>query len=341
MQQIRDSKVLIVDDEQEAVDLMSTFLEQNGVVVFKAYNGESGLELVQKEKPDIVILDLQMPKMNGFEVSKAIKSKNETRLIPIIMLTGNSDFDARISGLESGVDDFMTKPYNFKELLFKVRNLVNLKKYTDELENAESVIFSLAMAVEARDDYTEGHCTRLAYYGELLGRHLNLPEEQVRAIIQGAYLHDIGKIGISDNILLKKGKLTDEEWEIMKKHPEIGENICKPLKSLRFALPVIRHHQERFNGSGYPDKLKGAEIPFNARLIAVVDFFDALSTHRPYRAALPADECIKIMIEETLQGYWDPFLINEFFKVLKQIKETQITLKDEDYIDFCLTNKII
>ncbi|KAA3604588.1 MAG: response regulator [Calditrichaeota bacterium] len=328
------SKVVIIDDEFDAVEMVATFLERHGIEIVKCYNGPEGLKAIGESQPDLIILDVNMPEMSGLEVSKVLKSDKTTRLIPIIMLTADSQFDTKIASLDSGVDDFMNKPYNLLELFYKVRNLINLKRYTDELENAESVIFTLAIVIEERDSYTEGHCTRLAYYGELLANHLELSEEETKAVIQGAYLHDVGKVGVSDTILLKNGPLTDEEWVEMRKHPEIGENICKPLKTLKNALPIIRGHQERWDGSGYPDKLKGEEIPFNARLIAVVDFYDALSTKRPYRGALPTNTCIEIMMKETLEGKWDPFMINEFFKVLKKTHPRKITLKDEEYIDF-------
>lgn len=315
-------KVLVVDDNEEMVQLLGEFLEDAGYDVIKAFEGKEAVEKVEKESPDLVLLDAMMPSMSGFDVTERLKSQERTRLIPIIMLTGLSDVSDKIKGIEAGVDDFIVKPFNRLELLTRVRSLLRVKTFTDELENAETVIFSLALAVEAKDSYTEGHCNRLSHYGAQLAKRIGLSEEEVKAIRRGGILHDIGKIAIHDAILMKQGPLTPDEFQIIKQHPVIGERICKPLKSLSNVLPVIRSHQERWDGSGYPDGLKGTDIPIVARVIMTVDLYDALTTDRPYRKALPDSDAARIMREETQAGLWDPHLIDEFLALLES-KELQ------------------
>jgi putative two-component system response regulator len=242
-------------------------------------------------------------------------------LIPIVMITALGSQKDRIRGLEVGVDDFISKPFNIYELIARVKNLLNLRSYISELEHAEQVIFSLARAVEAKDKYTEGHCERLSIIAQEVGKQLGLGEIDMIVLKRGGILHDIGKIAIDDSILLKPGPLTPEEFKIVKTHPEIGENICRPLKTLQSVLPVIRYHQERFNGSGYPDGLVGDEIPLHARIIGVVDCFDALTTDRTYRKALPPEVAMDIIDRETNDGLWDPEIAKILQRVVSNNKE--------------------
>jgi putative two-component system response regulator len=261
------------------------------------------------------MLDVVMPGIDGFEVCRILKEDEKTRLIPIVMITALDSQQDRLRGLESGVDDFISKPFNVYELLARVKNLLKLRSYISELEHAEQVIFSLARAVEAKDNYTEGHCERLSILAQYLGSELQLAEDELLVLKRGGILHDIGKIAIDDSILLKPGPLTAEEFEIIKTHPEIGENICRPLKSLKPVLPIIRYHQERFNGSGYPEGLSKNEIPVHARIIGLVDCYDALTTDRTYRKALPSNFALQIMDKEKDAGLWDP----DLFKLLREI----------------------
>ncbi|MDW8467228.1 MAG: response regulator [Chloroherpetonaceae bacterium] len=270
--------ILIVDDQEIILKLLEETLRSEGYTVRMATNGFEALEAVSQKKPDLIITDMLMPKMNGVDMVAKLKESVDTRLIPTIMLTGLFDFDNKVKALEVGVNDFLGKPFNRVELITKVRALLKTKMYIDQLENAETVIFSLALAIEGRDPYTNGHCHRLSDYGMKLAKKIGLSEWDIDAVRKGGVIHDIGKIAVPDSILLKPGKLTPEEYEIMKIHPEAGENICKPLKSLHHVLPIIRGHQERWDGSGYPDKLVGTAIPITARIIAIVDFYDALMT---------------------------------------------------------------
>lgn len=245
IQKAAASKILVVDDSQEMVLLVTEILQDSGYITIAANNGMEALAKVETENPDLILLDALMPAMDGYEVTRILKTQDKTRLTPIIMLTGLSDFNDKMKGIELGADDFIVKPFNPIELLTRVKSLLRVKQYTDELENAETVIFSLALAVEAKDAYTEGHCNRLSYYGARLAEHIGLTPDEIKAIRRGGILHDIGKVAIDERILCKPGSLTEEEFAAVKQHPIIGENICKPLRSLSNVLPIIRSHQER------------------------------------------------------------------------------------------------
>jgi putative two-component system response regulator len=313
----RKQQILIVDDSEENIKLVRDIIDrqQTRYDIHSASDGNEAVEFLKTNIPDLIMLDVVMPGMNGFEVCKLIKSETRTRLIPVVMITALDSHQDRLKGLEAGVDDFISKPFNVYELLARVKNLLKLRGYISELEHAEQVIFSLARAVEAKDQYTEGHCERLSFLAQYMGKELSLDEADLLILKRGGVLHDIGKIAIDDAILLKPGPLTPEEFEIIKTHPEIGENICRPLNTLQPVLPVIRHHQERFNGSGYPDRLQGEQIPLHARIIGIVDCYDALTTDRTYRKALTKGKALEIMVRETVAGLWDPNL----FEILKYI----------------------
>jgi putative two-component system response regulator len=308
--------ILVADDTAAMRELYLELLESAGFRVLCAEDGAQALELLRHQKVDLALLDVMMPRLTGFEVCEAIKSHPETRLIPVVLATGLTDSKDRIHGIECGADDFLSKPVNKEELLARVRSLIKLKHFTDELEHAEKVLFSLALSIEAKDAYTEGHCERLSDYSTALGRQLGLAEEQLVALRRGGIVHDIGKIAIPEHILMKPGPLTAEERRIMEQHPVIGERICAPLKTFQDVLPIIRHHHERMDGSGYPDGLKSEAIPLTARVLAVVDVYDALSTERPYRKALSNEEAFKVMGEEVKRGWWDPHLFAELQKTV-------------------------
>ena len=252
-----------------------------------------------------------------------MKSKPETRLIPVILLTSlNSDSD-RIHGIMCGADDFLTKPVNKHELLARVHSLMRLKQFTDELDTAETVLFSLALSIEAKDPYTEGHCDRLSKYSVAVGEKLGLSQELRVALRRGGLVHDIGKLSVPESILLKPGPLTPEERKIMEQHTIAGERICAPLRSFRNVLPIIRSHHEKQDGSGYPDGLKGEQIPFTARILQITDIYDALTTDRPYRKALSVEKAFAIMREEVKRGWWDGSVLNEFEAVVHGYEPVQ------------------
>jgi putative two-component system response regulator len=303
--------ILVADDNEANRELLTALLSAEDYRVVCAADGRRALERVASDSVDLALLDVVMPRPTGFEVCQAIKSKPETRLIPVVLLTSlNSDAD-RIHGIMCGADDFLNKPVNKHELLARVHSLLRLKHFTDELDNAEAVLFSLALSIEAKDPYTEGHCDRLSKYSVALGEKLGLSEELRVALRRGGLVHDIGKLAVPESILLKPGALTPEERKIMEKHTIDGERICTPLRSFRHVLPIIRHHHEKWDGSGYPDGLKGEKIPLTARILQVTDIYDALTTDRPYRKALPLEEALAIMREEVKRGWWDASLMNE------------------------------
>jgi putative two-component system response regulator len=271
-------KILVVDDESANVELLKTLLKREGYAVVTASDGQQALEMVDREHPDLVLMDVRMPKLTGFEVCDRIKQNKATRLTPVVLITALAESQDRIQGINAGADDFLTKPLNQHELRARVRSLVRLKRYTDDLDSAESVILSLALVIEARDAYTDGHCQRLAAYATALGTALGLTDEEQAALYRGGYLHDVGKIGIPDAVLLKTGKLTSEEYEQIKLHPVIGDRLCGGMRSLRQVRSIVRHHHERLDGSGYPDRLNGDAIPLLAQIMSPQRAFEELES---------------------------------------------------------------
>ena len=305
-------KILIVDDEAAARRGLEQLLQRQGYEVHGCGDGAGALAECASFQPDLILLDVMMPGLDGFEVCRRLKSNPETRLIPVVLVTGLTERDDRIAGINAGADDFLNKPIDVSELNARLRSLLRLKSFTDELENAEAVLFSLALSIEARDPYTHGHCERLAEFSARLGERLGLPAEEIQALRRAGIVHDVGKVVVPDSILLKPGPLSPRERALMSQHPTVGEHICAPLKTFRLVLPIIRHHHERWNGSGYPDGISGESIPFTARILQVVDVYDALTTERPYRRALPPDEAWKIIHKEASRGWWEGRLVDEF-----------------------------
>jgi putative two-component system response regulator len=304
--------ILVADDMEANRELLAGLLTAEGYRTICVEDGNRALEAVHQEAVDLALLDVRMPGATGYSACLAIKSQPETRLIPVILVTSLTSTDDRIHGIMCGADDFLSKPVNKHELLARVRSLLRLKEFTDELENAETVLFSLALSIEAKDTYTEGHCERLSKLSVALAERLGLRDEEKVALRRAGIVHDIGKISVPEHILTKRGPLTDEEWKIMKQHPVVGERICAPLKSFRLVLPVIRHHHEKLDGSGYPDGLKGEEIPLTARILQITDIYDALTTERPYRNALHPQHAFAVIREEVKRGWWDGYLSEEF-----------------------------
>jgi putative two-component system response regulator len=313
-------RILVVDDNPNTMNLMQDLLSSRGYDVVALPDAAQAEAEIFQHPPDLVLSDVIMPGKSGYELCHDLKENPTTRLIPFVLITGLAEREDRVRGIEAGADDFLSKPIFPEELFARVKSLLKLKEFTDELETAESVLCTLGLSVESRDPYTEGHCERLAKNASNLGRHLHLDEENVTALRRGGYLHDLGKIAVPDEILKKGANLNSEEWAIMRQHPITGENICRPLKSLRLVLPIIRSHHEHFNGTGYPDNLEGQGIPLLARILQVVDVYDALTTARPYKPALTHDHAAFTMHDEARAGFWDPTLVDEFFAMLAQQK---------------------
>ncbi len=317
----RKQSILVVDDSIVNAALLKELLVSRGYPTIAVQNAAAAEAEIRREAPDLILLDVVMPGKGGYELCRELKADSKTRLIPIVMITGLSDREDRLRGIEAGADDFLTKPISPEELFARVNSLLKLKEFTDELETADSVLCTLGLSVEARDPYTEGHCERLARDAADLGRFLGLDEESLVALRRGGYLHDLGKIAVPDEILKKGSDLTPAEWEIMKQHPVTGETICRPLRSLRLVLPIIRHHHEHSDGSGYPDGLRAGEIPLLPRILQVVDIYDALRTARPYKPALGHEQAALTMRAEARSGLWDEELVSEFFNMLDQRRQ--------------------
>jgi putative two-component system response regulator len=309
--------LLVVDDQPNSRLLLGDLLESIGYRVSEAENGNQALQMLKTFQPDLILLDVMMPGLDGFEVCRRIKANDETRLIPVVLITAARDRKNRVRGIEAGADDFLSKPFDESELLARVRSLVRQKHLNEDLDHAAQVLFAIARSVESRDPTTGDHCERLAQMAKSFGEFLHLPRPLIKVLMWGGYLHDIGKVGIPDAILGKTGKHTPEEWEVMKSHVLIGEQICRPLRTMKEALPLIRHHHERWDGSGYPDGLKGEEIPLVARIFQIIDIYDALTSERPYKRAFTVQEAISILREETDRGWRDPQLVEYFFEFLR------------------------
>ena len=311
IQPLKDStKILIVDDDDRNLKLLEALLRFHKYDVAKAYNGEEALSAMRSIDFDLILSDVMMPCMDGFELCRRIKQNSNTRLVPVVMLTALDDIPSKVKAIESGADDFMNKPPNQIELCARIKSLVHLKRVNSKMTSIHNVIFSLANAVEAKDSYTQGHIDRVSNLAVSIGKRIGLMDSEIEALKLGGALHDIGKIAVPDQILNKPGPLSPEEWEIMKKHTDVGFKICLPLKdNLGVALTVVRHHHEKLDGTGYPDALTGDQISMVARIMAVVDIYDALTTDRPYRKGMTQTDAIKILEEEGQKGKLDVSVI--------------------------------
>jgi putative two-component system response regulator len=307
--------ILIVDDIELNRRLLKAMLKTAAYRILEAARPSVAISILEREKVDLVVVDLVMPEMSGPEFCHLLKSERRTQLIPILMTTSVQGTENEVAGIESGADEFLIKPLQPAVARTRIRAMLRNKALTDSLEEAETILFALAQSVEHRDKYTGMHCERLTTYSLALGQALGLPRQEQLALYRGSYLHDIGKIGIPDGILFKRGLLTDEEWQTMRLHTIRGEEICKPMKTLAPVLPIIRSHHERWDGSGYPDGLTGEEIPLLARILQVADIYDALTTARPYKPAFSHQHALEIMVEEARRGWRDPELVPLFAEV--------------------------
>ena len=309
-------RILVVEDNWANAQLIQQLLVSEGHEVVVVGDGQEALDLVRQQHPDLILLDLEVPRVHGYDVCRQLKEDPATRLIPIVVITGHGDHDAKLRAWEAGADDFMTKPFRCLEVIVRCRALLRTKRFVDERDSSEQVVFAFARVVEAKSLYTHGHSERVAAYALALAAQVGSPEEEWETLRRGALLHDIGKVSIPDAILNKPDSLTPAEFEIMKRHTIHGVRIVEPLASVRDTLPLIRSHHERLDGRGYPDGLHGDEIPLIVRLLTVVDVYDSLASARPYRDAIPHAQCLEILQREAANGGMDPGLVEQFCRMV-------------------------
>jgi putative two-component system response regulator len=307
--------LLIVDEIDLNRRLLRAMLKTAPYHILEAKRPSEAMAILDREKVDLVIVDQVMPEMSGTEFCELIKKDRRTQLVPVLMTTSVQGMENEVAGYESGADEFLLKPLRPALVRTRIRSMLRNKALVDSLEEAEGILFALAQSVEHRDRYTGLHCERLATYGIALAQALGLPRREQQALYRGGFLHDIGKIVIPDSILFKRGLLTEQEWHLMRQHTIRGEEICRPMKTLAPVLPIIRSHHERWDGSGYPDGLRGESIPLLARILQVADIYDALTTARPYKPAFSHQHAIEMMQEEARRGWRDPELVPLFAEV--------------------------
>lgn len=308
--------ILVVDDMPSNLELMEAVFLKAGFAVHKALGATPALDIFRNYPVDLAVLDVMMPGVNGYDLCKKLKNLSCKQYFPIILLTALSDSKSRITGLEAGADDFISKPFDTTELLTKIRSLLKLKELHEELDHSENIIMTLVVAMEARDPYTKGHSTRVGDLSKEFASFIGLPEKDQELMRKAGILHDIGKIGMSEAILSKPGSLTPAEEAVIKRHTLVGEDICRPLLSLRGILPAIRSHHERWDGAGFPDTLSSEEIPLMARMLSIVDSFDAMVSIRPYRDKLSMKRTLGIMESERNFGQWDGRLVDVFLDMM-------------------------
>jgi len=316
--------ILIVDENEINRRLIRAMLKTTPYQIMECHRATEALQSLTSDRVDLVILDLMLPEMGGPEFCRKLKADRRTRFIPVLMMTSVQGFENEVMGITSGADEFLTKPLHPAVLRARIRSMLRNKALIDSLDEAESILFALAQAVEQRDQYTGLHCQRLAAYSVALGEALGLTQTELRALYRGGYLHDIGKISVPDAILYKRGALTDEEWVVMRSHTIKGEEICRPMKSLALVLPIIRSHHERWDGTGYPDGRSGEDVPLLARVLQVADIYDALTTARSYKIALSHEEAAEVMIREVEKGWRDPELVSLFLDIVGEVRDQDL-----------------
>jgi putative two-component system response regulator len=309
--------VLIADDSTDHVRFLRRVLTEEGYRCTSAGDGRTAFDACVAGGVDIVLLDVNMPEQDGLAVCRRLKSTPETNLIPVLIMTGYSDPRAHLEALEAGADDFLPKPLAVPELRARVRSASRMKGYIDELDNAAASIVMLGATIEARDRHTNGHCQRLAEYASALGRRIGLGVHDIRALEQGGFIHDLGKVAIPDAVLFKPGPLTRSEYELVKTHPVVGERICVPLRTLQRARSIVRSHHETLDGQGYPDGLHGGAVPLVAQVTGIADVYDALTSDRPYRPALTCEAALEQLWREVRSGKRDAALVREFESVVE------------------------
>ena len=308
--------VLVVDDIAPNRELLQGLLEDLDYDVREARDGVEALESVEEQEPDLILLDVDMPRLDGIAVCQQIKAHPTRRLVPIVILTASNDKETRLRGLRAGADDYLSKPFDQTELRIRTEVLLRERALNKRLDATEGVLYALARAVEARDRYTIHHAERVGRYAQEIGTLID-PSGDSERLYDGGVLHDLGKIAIPDAVLLKPGPLTDDEFALMRTHATEGERICLSLRSVAQFLPIIRHHHERVDGTGYPDHLHRLDIPLGARIVSVADAWDAMTSDRPYRAGRPYEEALHIL-RDGAGSQWDPEVVETFTHLLSE-----------------------
>ena len=308
--------IVVAEDDSATRALLRVVLERAGYVVRPFDNGTDALADILQHPPDVALLDIGMPGLDGLEVTRTLRATPSTALLPIIMVTARGRLEDKVAGLDAGASDFITKPFEPAELLARVRSNQRLATALTRLENTRDVLVALASAIDAKDPVTEHHCDRVAEQATILARTVGMSEAAIEAVTYGAVLHDVGKIGISETVLLKPGELSVEERAEMERHPIIGDGILRPLRLGSIVGPIVRGHHERWDGTGYPDGLRGEAIPIGARIVSVVDAHDAMTHDRPYRPALSADEAREELLRSRGTQF-DPEMVDTFLRQLE------------------------
>ena len=314
-----NARVLVVDDDPGVCRFLSRLLINEGYVVHVAGDAETALAGIATHHPDVILLDVVFPGADGFTLCRRLKRDSATRLTPIILVTGLSDRESRIKGREAGADDFLTKPIDVPELLARVASLVRMKRYTDDLDSAAAIITTLAVMIETRDAHSEGHCHRIANHAGAIGRALGLGVADLQALHRGGFLHDIGMLAISPALLLKPGRLEVDEFTIVKTHTVIGDDLCRNLRALQAVRPIVRHHHERLDGSGYPDGLAGGAVPLLAQIVSAVDAYDAMTSTRPYQPPLSSHEALALLRKEVDRGWRQGAIVDALTGILTNL----------------------
>ena len=307
--------IVVAEDDAATRALLRVVLERAGYVVRQFDDGAEALAEILRQPPDVALLDIGMPGLDGLEVTRRLRAEPMTALLPVILLTARGRLEDKVAGLDAGASDFITKPFEPAELLARVRSNQRLATALAQLENTHDVLVALASAIDAKDPVTEHHCDRVAEQATILARTVGLGEAAIEAVTYGAVLHDIGKIGIAEAVLKKPGELTTGERAEMQRHPIIGDGILRPLRLGSIIGPIVRGHHERWDGGGYPDGLRGEAIPIGARIVSVVDAHDAMTHDRPYRPALSADEAREELLRSRGTQF-DPDMVDLFLMQL-------------------------
>lgn len=310
--------ILLVDRTEINRQLIKGILKAGPYRILEARDTQSAFEILEREPADLIIADMMPAGGDGLDFCRRLKSHRRTRLIPILIITSVQGFDHEVAYLDSGADEFLIKPLQPAIVRTRVKTMLRNKRVVDSLEEAESILFALAVTVEQRDKETGNHCQRLAALSVSLGKALGLPSDDLLALYRGGYLHDIGKVAIPDAILFKRGMLNEEEWGVMRSHTWKGEQICCPMRSLKPVLPIIRNHHERWDGTGYPDGLSGEAIPLLARILQLADIYDALTSRRSYKSAYTPEEAVAMIEKEAEMGWRDPELVSVFCEMVRE-----------------------